>query len=984
MVGQFGGVLLLFVGLAGSLQAQEARVLQAEAGPSGARAELVLEAATAKAGAGAVRALTLRTYDAKGRPRVTHALTLARDVPFPVFRATEAGALAYGLPATGAFTLLSADGQVRAQRTLFREAAYDEERTLLVASTPTGTLTAVAALRSAARPRHPQADGNAVLFLFDASGTLRAERPVRYPAVEALAMAPDGRTVLVSSYDAYAPDGMASATEAFDAQGVVQWSAPYGFERATFDGGTVTLHRTEVAVPHRLDTGQALDASDGLGLPAAPVHPAATSTRYPWPLKPFNESQRITGTFSEYRGPNNPHFHDAVDIPQADGTPVYPVANGRVTSLDPSGSNAFVRVENFAYVHIRPRAGLSVGDAVVAGQTVLGTIVNGQGHVHFKDGYVGSQRNAIRADGGLVPFEDPWAPVISDVRFYLQPTRQRLATSQLTGPVEITFRVEERNAPPGTSGAGRNNGAYIVGYKVLSRDRTTEVFVPGPDGVQFQFDGMPSNSRVHNVFDRLQASTSRHVYLATSSVSRRTALDTEALPEGDYTVLLFAEDTRGNRAETFVDVTVIREDLIPPPPPLLLAAGSSGPLTLLRWANTTTPDLAGYRLFGSTDRRTFDLRLGEEALPLASSSTTFDAPAEATYYYLTAIDGAAVPNVSDRSDVYGVAVDPQARQLLIVDGFDRTQASGSWQTPWHDFAARHGQALDATGYGFFTVANDFVQGTLLSAYDAVIWALGDESTADETFDASEQARVRAYLQAGGRLLVSGSEIGWDLDARGEAADRRFLHEVLKTRYAGDDAESYQVEGLAGTPFDGLTFAYGSAPYVEDWPDYFTPGEGAEACLRYANGRIAAVCYDGLVEGGTAPARLIVLGFPFETITGDAVQAEVMARAMTFLLGDRATSTHHEADLPTALHVDAPYPNPSRGSVRFAFTLPEASSVRLTEYDLIGREVAVVADAPLGPGAHTLDWAAEGLAGGVYLYRLVTPQGTHTGRLVRVR
>ncbi len=303
-------------------------------------------------------------------------------------------------------------------------------------------------------------------------------------------------------------------------------------------------------------------------LPAtAPV--LAQDSTYPWPLQPFNTSQRISGTFSEYRGPDNPHFHNGVDIPQSDGTPVYSVVDSRVTTIAPSGSNAYVRAENFAYVHIAPNPSLSVGDSVFAGQTVLGTILSGQGHVHFIDGYPGSRRNPLRDGGGLTPLEDPWTPDLSNVRFYLAQTGQRLASTELTSGVMITVRVEEKNAAPGTSGSGLNNGSYTVGYKILSRDRQTELFVPGTDGVVYRFDSMPSDSYVHNVYHNLQATTSNHVYIPTNEVTRKSSWDTSALPDGDYTVLLFAGDTRGNTGELFVDVTVSQRDILAPPQPLM-------------------------------------------------------------------------------------------------------------------------------------------------------------------------------------------------------------------------------------------------------------------------------------------------------------------------------------------------------------------------------------------------------------------------------
>lgn len=717
-----------------------------------------------------------------------------------------------------------------------------------------------------------------------------------------------------------------------------------------------------------------------LVLMAVPVAQA----QYPWPVQPVGQSQQITGTFCEYRDTGSaPHFHNGVDIPKPDGAPVYAVADGRVTSLDPSGANAFVRVGRFAYVHIAPNPALSVGDSVVAAETVLGTILPGQGHLHFVDGFVGSERQPLRKGGGLTPFEDPWAPEISNVRFTLQPTGQRLAPDALSGPVEITFRVAEQNGPPGAAASRRNNGAYVVGYKVLSADRTTEVFVPGAEGVRFRFDSKPSNAYVHNVFDPAQSSLSSHVYRATNALTRTESWDTAALPEGAYTVMLFAEDTRGNADTVYAEVQVTRDDLVPPPPATLQHVVEEAGTARLAWTEAAADDLAGYQLYRSTDALQWSLHRAPEELP--GPVATFDdaaAPDTTTFYYLAAADASG--NVSLQSDVYGVRPDGQGRQVLIVDGFDRTEASGSWQQEWHNFAVTHGQALAALGVGFSTCANDAVidRTVDLHDYDAVFWLLGDESTADETFSSEEQAHVRSYLEGGGRLFISGSEVGWDLGARGSGADRVFLRDVLKASYAGDDAGTLRVEGTPGGHFDGLQFRYGTSPYAEDYPDYFTPTGGSEAVLTYDNGRIAGLAYAGPFGDGSEVGRLMLLGFPFETILGGTAQRAVLRGTLDFFFEAATTTTAPPP--PPMFSLLPPYPNPSAGSPTLTFSLPRRTHVRLTVYDVLGRQVAVLADAAFGAGVHRLTPDVRHLPSGTYFVRFDSDLGPRTQRLIILR
>jgi hypothetical protein len=77
------------------------------------------------------------------------------------------------------------------------------------------------------------------------------------------------------------------------------------------------------------------------------------------------------------------------------------------------------------------------------------------------------------------------------------------------------------------------------------------------------------------------------------------------------------------------------------------------------------------------------------------------------------------------------------------------------------------------------------------------------------------------------------------------------------------------------------------------------------------------------------------------------------------------------------------PNPSAGTARIAFALPEAGRVRLTVFDVRGHEVAVLADGPLTAGRHEARLSGS-LAAGVYLVRLEAGGTVVTRQAVVVR
>jgi hypothetical protein len=64
-----------------------------------------------------------------------------------------------------------------------------------------------------------------------------------------------------------------------------------------------------------------------------------------------------------------------------------------------------------------------------------------------------------------------------------------------------------------------------------------------------------------------------------------------------------------------------------------------------------------------------------------------------------------------------------------------------------------------------------------------------------------------------------------------------------------------------------------------------------------------------------------------------------------------------------------YPNPFNPSTVVSYQLQVASRVRLSVYQVLGREVAVLVNERKAPGSYEVKFDASGLASGVYFYRL---------------
>jgi hypothetical protein len=84
----------------------------------------------------------------------------------------------------------------------------------------------------------------------------------------------------------------------------------------------------------------------------------------------------------------------------------------------------------------------------------------------------------------------------------------------------------------------------------------------------------------------------------------------------------------------------------------------------------------------------------------------------------------------------------------------------------------------------------------------------------------------------------------------------------------------------------------------------------------------------------------------------------------------------------ALHQN--YPNPFNPTTGIRFQVSVVSDVRLVVYDILGREVAVLVHEQKMPGMYEVEFAASGLASGVYMYRLATGQYVECRKMVLMK
>lgn len=325
-----------------------------------------------------------------------------------------------------------------------------------------------------------------------------------------------------------------------------------------------------------------------------------------------------------------------------------------------------------------------------------------------------------------------------------------------------------------------------------------------------------------------------------------------------------------------------------------ITGGSTANTVNAAWRANTEPTLKGYRLYYALDDdfSGWALAADESTLTATTTSITLNpsqflvVPTTAvSHFKLTAVIPNGVnPDVeSAPSDIYSRSVNiSTGPRVLIVDAFDRIR---DYKSRSHNFAAIYFETLrDNATLRINSAADEMIDaGTiLLSDYDIVLWFTGDDSSADKIFNGTNKAKLQTFLNNGGKLIITGSEIAYNL---GRAAavdyDLSFMNNYLKANYVSDGViTDTPASGVIGGPFEGVTLNLG-VNYLATFPDNISPFGTATTILNYNTlGRFAGTAYKGTFGSGTIPGGVIYLGFPLETASKAQISTFI-AKALAY-------------------------------------------------------------------------------------------------------
>lgn len=96
---------------------------------------------------------------------------------------------------------------------------------------------------------------------------------------------------------------------------------------------------------------------------------------------------------------------------------------------------------------------------------------------------------------------------------------------------------------------------------------------------------------------------------------------------------------------------------------------------------------------------------------------------------------------------------------------------------------------------------------------------------------------------------------------------------------------------------------------------------------------------------------------------DDVRLEGVAR--------ETTANEQGSELADQVALNQNYPNPFNPATTIEFELPRQQDVKLAIYDMLGREVSLLADGIHSSGNHIYSWDASNFSSGIYIYTLET-------------
>jgi len=523
----------------------------------------------------------------------------------------------------------------------------------------------------------------------------------------------------------------------------------------------------------------------------------------------------------------------------------------------------------------------------------------------------------------------------------------------------------------------------VSANKYLDLDLDIQYYNNGYPNVDFYMEGLPAGAGENIIFKAEKSTDNGSIVRYFWNFGDGTSIDGEVEEEhafdvdGSYEVTLTLTDDEGKESSLSKNIDI--ETLAPEIPQLLYVKRKEDKGVSIGWKKNPESNILNYHIYysGKPDQSDEKL-LASISSPILNYKLDNFGEKDSVYYFRISAENLAL-RVSEKSDLYAFyrSSSSELQEVLIVDGFNRR---ASYAELTHDFVKSYIdplakiKTLNISSCANSTILTNDVE---LSNYNIVFWFLGDESTANETFNKTEQEEIMAYLESGGKLFVSGSEIGWDLYEKGDEIDKNFYNKYLKANFLADGALGLgPATGVANSGFEGIKLDFGVV-YPEDFPDEVGTTGGSESILTYNNGSIAGIKYKGKFANSNSEGALVHIAFPLESVANKGEIEDFVFDVIAFFNGVESDTTEIE-DLTPYFGI---HPNVVSGDLNLYSSLPEYKKFLVEIFSMDGK-VYFTQNIRFYAGVQETYLPTKDLATGVYILRIYFQKESYLMKFIK--
>lgn len=226
--------------------------------------------------------------------------------------------------------------------------------------------------------------------------------------------------------------------------------------------------------------------------------------------------------------------------------------------------------------------------------------------------------------------------------------------------------------------------------------------------------------------------------------------------------------------------------------------------------------------------------------------------------------------------------------------------------------------------------------------------------------------------------VTAGDHWWPIDTTSHFFGSRFTMDVAKSR----EGTIYYTQGakLRRSTDGGINIATLATP---------SPSSAINALCVVADNEIYIATDDKKIYKSTTMGdtwQLMTTGLPAAAnvyslkVIGGKLFAGTYAYGVYYYDPD-AVSVSNGNTIVNKFDLKQNYPNPFNPSTKISFSIAKSSFVRLSVYDMIGREVSVLINEYKPVGNYEINFDASALSGGVYFYKLHTEGFTETKKMI---